>query len=136
MRFVYYVPFHVSTYIIVLIYAVYCIANGNYDTSRWYLAMNMSLPFDQTRVDGWLLTLIVQLLMASSYAMCMTSFTSYFVSCCYYLSAMSDHFNVLIDCVTKKIQTFQMAQKNIEAIDQEIHIDLCNIIKFQMRIYE
>lgn len=113
-------------------------AYGNYDTSLWHLGFNVAVPFDQTSVWGWFLTWLTALLMAFSYAMCMTTITSLFFSFCYYIYAMCDHVNVLINSIAKTVQRMQAEERSrkTEKIRQHINTQLCNVIKFQIKIYE
>lgn len=137
-RLSYFVVFHTLLFPIVLIYALVCIALGDYDTSKWHLTFFVAVPFDQTRVWGWFLTWLIELFMAFSYALCVTTVTSFFVSCCYYIHVMCDHCNVLINLVPRtvgRLQTEVRPQK-IKKIRQQINNQLCNVIKFQIKIYE
>lgn len=137
-RLSYFVIFHTLLFPIVLMYALVCIACGNYDTSNWYLAFNVVVPFDQTCIWGWFLTWLIQLFMAFAYVMCMTTFTSFFVSCCYYIYAMCDHVNVLINSVSKTFEFMQMEEKpwKFKELRQQINTKLCDFIKFQVKVYE
>lgn len=137
-RFGYFVFFHTSTFTIVLIYALVRIAFGNYDTSSWHLPFFMLFPFDQNHVWGWLMTWFMQAGLAFCYAASMTSITSYFVSCCCYLIAMLDHFNLLIHSLINNVKSMQMEEnpRKIEKMHVQIITQLCNIIKFQVKIYE
>lgn len=137
-RFGYFVVFHTSTFTIVLTYALICIVFGHYDTSSWYLSFFLVLPFKQTYVFGWLLTWLTQFDIAFCYALCMTSITSYMVSCCNYINAMCDHFNVLVNNVAEDVQRLKMEDnpKKIDEIRREINAQQCNIVIFFIKIYE
>lgn len=130
--------FHTSLFPIVLTYALMCIALGNYDTSNWHLAFYVVVPFDQTCVWGWFLTWLMEFFMAFSYAICITTVTSFFVSCCYYMYAMCDHIDVLINSITRAVDLMQKEVEpgKIRKIRQQIEIQLCNVIRFQIKIYE
>lgn len=134
----YYVLFHTSSFIIVLIYALVCIVFGKYDTSSWYLSFYVVVPFDQTRVLGWLLTWLFQFLIAFSYSTSMTSITSYFASCSFYIYAMCDHSNVLIKAVEADVARLQVARNARKAteIQRQLQYKFGNMVEFQIKIYE
>ena len=98
----------------------------------------MVFPIDQTRIHGWFLTWLIQFSIAFSYALATTTITSLFVSCCYYIYAMSDHFNMIMNSVggaVGRMQTEVKPQK-IKKIRQQINTQLCNAIEIQVKIYE
>lgn len=137
-RFGYFVIFHTSTFTIVLIYAFICIVFGRYDTSSWYLSLYMAFPFDDTTIWGWLMAWTIQFSAALCYALCMTSITSYFVSCCYYIDAMFDHFNFMINSVSKDVERMRTEKnpRKINKIHQQIITKLRNAIKFHNKIHK
>lgn len=138
IRFGYFVFFHMSALTIVFFYALVCIALGRYDTTSWFLPFFMSLPFDRTKVSGWFMTWIIQFSDAFAYILALTSITSYFVSCCYYINAMRDHLNILINSITTDVERLQMENhpRKTEKIRQQIYPTLCNVVIFQNRIYK
>lgn len=78
-----------------LFYSFYCIYAGSRDTSTWILAFNILVPFDTQNLFGWYLKWFICLTMSISYASAVTLITSYFVSCCLYIQAICNHFNML-----------------------------------------
>ena len=137
-RLSYYVFFHTLLFPIALIHAFVCIASGNYDTSLWLLGFDVVVPYDQTRIWGWFVTWFIQLSMAFSYALCMTTVTSFIVSGCYYIYAMCDHFNVLMNSVGRAVERIrtEVNPRKIRKTRQLINTQLSNAIKVQVKIYE
>lgn len=138
LRFGYFVITHTSTFTIGLVYALVCIAFEDYNTASWYLPFFMLVPFDQTRILSWMLMWLFQFNIAMGYALVTTSVTSYFVSCCYYIHSMCDHFKLLINSVTNGIEHMQMEKNRWEImkIYQQTEIQLRNIVNFHMKIKE
>lgn len=119
----YYVFAHQSIVMASLCYSIYCICIGNWDTSTFVLAFNIVVPFNTRHLFGWYIQWLIQLCMSISYVLCVVSVTSYFVCCCFYVQAICDHFNLLIDSIdqndepcAERIQETKMT----EAI--EIHV--------------
>lgn len=137
-RLSYFVILHISLFPVVLLYALVCIASGNYDTSKWHLFFYVAVPYDQTCVWGWFLTWLIQLFMAFTYIMCMSTITSFFVSGCYYICAMCDNFSVLIKSVSTLIERMRTEVKpqKIGQTFQQTDTQLRNAIKLQVKIYE
>lgn len=134
----YYVLFHTSAFTIVLMYALKCIASGKYDTSSWYLSFDIILPFDKTKVSGWLCTWCVQFSMAFSYSLGITAVTGYFVCCCNYISTMCEHFqwivNKIHECIDLNRQEKhpQKSAQNCQNIVKMVN----DCVKLHVRIYE
>lgn len=137
-RFSYFVIFHTSAFTIGLTYALICIAFGNYDTSRWYLPFAMVSPFDQTSVVGWILTWMIQVSEAISYALPMSLVTSYFVSCCYYINSMVEHTNLMINSVTTDVERMQSEKSSgqIGTLRYRLITQLSNVVIIHNKIYE
>lgn len=133
-----YVFLHVSMFIVVLIYALRCIATGVYDTSLWQLFLFTSLPFKSTHLPGWFATWFVQLSMAFVYYGWMTSLTSYFMSCSFYIDTMCNHFNLMLNSISKNVKLYS-AEENAVKIEKHrlaINEKLCKAIEFHIKIHE
>ena len=112
--------------------------SGNNDPSTWYLAFYTEIPLDQTRVLGWFVTWLIQLFMAYSYVLCMTTNTTFFVSCCYYIYAMCEHYNVVITSAGRAVERIRIEVKpsKTRQLRHKIDARLCNVIKIQNQMYE
>lgn len=75
------------------------------------------------------------ILWSTSYALCMTSITPYFVSCCFYINAMWDHFNVVLNSVQINIERMK-TENNVRKVKKIHKAQMCNLIEFHMKIYE
>lgn len=103
-----------------LFFSIYCIYIGNLDTSTWVLAFNICLPFNTLNLFGWYLKWIINLAMSISYALSLTSITSYFVCCCIYIHAICKHFNLLNNLIGRNDESIQ---KNYQqAIDVHVTV--------------
>lgn len=117
-RFVKFVFINQQMYIAALFFSFYCIIVGNFDTSKWILPFTLWVPFDTTQVHGWYLLWFIQFSMGMSYSSTQTTITSYFVSCAYYIGAICDHFNVLMEKVNYEVEKNQMENDNPAAFDK------------------
>lgn len=133
-----YVFIHVSAFIIVLIYALGCIAIGIYDTSLWYLFLFMTFPFDSTHLVGWFSHWFLQFSMALAYAATMTSIASYFMSCCFYIDTMCEHFHLMLNSVKRNVELYNMEtlQRDAVTIKSKIRKQLSYAIEFHIKIFE
>lgn len=78
------------------LYAIYCVCIGKFDNISIPLPFVLALPFTTETVLGWFTAWALAFNMALVYGTTMVSITSYFVSCCTYICAMCDHFNLLM----------------------------------------
>lgn len=138
-RFIrYYVYFDTLGWTGVFAYAVFCIAVGNYNTSSWHLPFFMVLPFDETRVYGWFFEWCIQCSIVFGYCYALTSITAYFVSACFYIVSMCEHFNVIMNCIKSNIKQNQVEIFSWKIRENELKItkQLAKAIKFHNTIFE
>lgn len=130
--------FHMSGLIMVFIHALYCIAIGNYDTSSWSLPISMISPCDPTRLFGWFISWATQFGIAVAYSLSMISITAYFVSCCFYIITMCDHFNLIMNDVKADVKCNQMEKNPREITKNRLKItkQLSHAIKLHTNIFE
>lgn len=86
-----------SLFLIELLRAIVDICMGNTDTSAWKLLFNLFVPFDTVSIFGWLLYWLFQWTTAVSYVLSVVLTTTHFMCFCYYIFAICDHFDLLID---------------------------------------
>lgn len=92
--------FHHTPFLIALLYPLYCVCIGNFDTSTYYLPFRIAIPFSIASVFKWYLYYVfIQLATANAYIFCVIPAISYFVCCGFYLDTLCDHFDYLIGLV-------------------------------------
>lgn len=121
-----------------LAYALYCISVGNYDTSSWFLAYNVLVPFNMTSISGWLMTWVYQWSMGLVYSLSVTSVTSYFVSCCFYIGTLCEHFKLIMQSIVEDVFKHQSKNKsrNHESFGKNVTQKLNEAIKLHIKIFE
>lgn len=103
------------------IMSIYDMFNGNFDTSTWNLPMKLVVPFNTQSIFGWYSLWFIETNIGIVYSLCVTSITSYFVSCCFYINGICDHFNLLVKSTLndlKQIQTEKNPRKKQKASQQ------------------
>lgn len=93
----------------------------------------MVVPWDQTHVSGYLLMWLFQFNTAFFYVSTMTTLTSYFASCCFYIDAMCNYFGYLIRSVNDEFK--QNTENNQLKIKESIE-NLSKLIKYHVDIFE
>lgn len=124
--------------VVPLITSIYDIANGRYDTSVWLLPYIISVPFDQGTLLGWYLVYISNTCTSMCYSFIMTSTTSYFVACCYYIVAICEHFDLMMDLVKKDV-ILNNHEENLSEYkkrERKIQENLCKAINIHIEVYE
>lgn len=141
-----YVLVHTSVFPISITHALYCLSRGDKDTSAWFMAYPVLLPFDMDTVSGWMMTWACEWCMGLAYTLSVTSVTAYFVSCCFYIDGMCDHFNFMMQSISKEFAKNQLKEKsnvskhqsNVE--DQSFLINvrqkLKDAVQLHIRIFE
>lgn len=109
--------FHMSTFMTEIIRAISDICIGNTNASAWNLSFDTVLPFKASTVFGWFLDWGFQSNIGFTYAMCMILTTTHFVCFCYYIIAICNHFELMIDSMRfdcKEIQKEKNIHKHLE----------------------
>ena len=126
---------------ITFISSIYNIIIGNLDTSTWELPFRLTVPFNTETFFGWYSLFFLNFCIAFSYAVCVSTTTSYYVSGCFYIRAMYDHFNALIDSLkddsqsndgTKTSQPIKLTKKMYESFEKKLH----NAVEIHVKMYE
>lgn len=94
-----FVLFQQTAYVSALFMSVYCICVGNFDTSTYYLPLHLAPPFQIDALYKWYLFWAIQVISAVAYLGGTIIVAVYFVCCCFYLHALCDHFDHLIETV-------------------------------------
>lgn len=135
-----FVLFQQTSFVIALIFSIYCIYVGNFDTSTYYLPLRIAAPFHIDSVFEWYLFWALQLNFGFSYSFCVIPAASFFVCSCFYLSAMCDHFNYLIALVEAEFDRNVNETMNKCSSDHQNSLNarklLSNTIDHHNKIYE
>lgn len=74
-----------------IIHSIFCMMNGNFDTSKWLLYLQISVPFDRSNVSTWYFCLLLQVLSLVGPILTIATTFTYFASCCFYINACFEH---------------------------------------------
>lgn len=100
-------------------YSIYCIHVGNYDTSKWILPYELSVPFDTKEIWGWYLLWLIQVNIGFTYSTTQIASSSYFMSCCFYIGAICDHFDYIIHSIQNDVER-NRTERNLSFYQQNI----------------
>lgn len=89
--------------------AIYNISIGNFETSTWILPFTMSVPFKTEEIWKWFILLSIELQIGIVYSTSITSAVCYFLCCCLYITAICDHFNLIMHSI---MEEFAQPQQN------------------------
>lgn len=94
-----FVLYQQSAFVFAFFYSIYCIYEGNLDTSTYYLPLRLATPFNiEQSLFGWYLVWALQFMGGITYMFAIVV-TLHFVCCCFYLEALCNHFDLLIESV-------------------------------------
>lgn len=134
----YYIIFNQASFVITLIFSIYCLISGSFDASKLVLPFNLILPFDTTTVTGWYFLWFIEFNIGFSYVLSMVGVTSYFVCCCYYICTICDHFFSLLQSLEADVKwnqiekVLQIRSENIRRIKEKfLHAIEINIKAFE-----
>lgn len=139
MKFVFfYACFNWLSFIAALIYAVYAISIGNFDTSTWMLPLNVAVPFNTDVIWGWFIKWLYEFYSAISYALNVSLTTMYFVCLSFYTIAICHHFELLIESVQQDLHLIQndFILLNRQRMWSKINIKLYEAVTIHVKIYK
>lgn len=137
-RFLCYGCIHLSIFLPVLVFVFIDIFKGEFDGSAYNLPFNTVVPFDMHTVSGLLFVWFLQLNESFTYNVHMITTTTQFVCFCYYIFAICDHFNHLIDSIHFDSQQIQMVS-NRETRQQmwlNARVKLQRAVEIHVDVYE
>lgn len=127
------------TYVIGYFCTFYYISIGNFDTATWPTVFQMPIPIDTTSIFGWYLVYTGDTIMDIIFMLGNILATTYFVSCCFYIDAICDHFEFCIASIQtnldgrhESLPDVQMTKK----IDTEIMDRINQAIRIHYEILE
>lgn len=98
-----FVLFQQTAYVFALFFSIYCIHVGNFDTSTYYLPLRLASPFEIDSLFKWYVFWAIQVISAVAYLGGTIIVAVYFVCCCFYLHALCDHFDCLIESIDDEL---------------------------------
>lgn len=123
-----------TSFIMAVMFSIYCVYIGNFDTSTYYLPLREKPPFNTESLLGWYMFLAIQLCMSFAYVFGVVPAISYFVCNCFYLSTLCDHFDYLIALVDVELKPSDRMAIHKNALNA--HKLLSNAIDHHNKIYE
>lgn len=137
-RFACYVPINVGVAVAALFHSIYCILIGNYDTSAWILPVELIVPFSTQSIWGWYLLWFINFNIMFFYSADMSSITAYFLSCCVYIGAISDHFDLLYNSIVDDVERNQNEKNPIKygRRYQKIKEQMSKLVEVHVHLFE
>lgn len=100
----YFIPANQAVLTASVLYSSICVLFGEYDTSNWILQFPIYTPFNKSTVIGWYCEWFIQFIIGASYASYMSTITSFFVCCCFYIMTLCNHFDALCQLLKNDVQ--------------------------------
>lgn len=139
-KLMYYINFLNFVYLpLPVLYSIYDMIKGNFDTSAWILPFYVSVPFNTDTIWGWVLLVFININIGFGYSLGLVALTSYFISCCFYISAICEHFEFIIESTVKSSVAKNQNEKDrfeYKKREWEIKKHLCKAINTHMNMYE
>lgn len=111
------------------VHSLFCMWQGNFDTSTWFWILKLATPFDTSNIFVWYGLVIVGDFMAMVNTFLGTTIIMYFMSCSFYVDASLQHFHF----VSNKIE--EIINKNsINVSFYEIKRKLCSAVFLHVKI--
>lgn len=83
------------------IFSIYFTITGNHDVSTWPFVYNIWLPFEVASIPRWYFKYFLEFCMSGAYYITLVLVTTFFMSCCLYITAFCNHFEALIDSINQ-----------------------------------
>lgn len=121
-----------------VIVSIVNVCMGHLDTSAWYLPLPMVSPFDIAPLFAWFVVCFFQFNVSVMYITSNFFTTTQFVSFCYYIIAMCDHFEQLIESLRSEYEQNQKGKnaRNYPQMWSHIAEKLQRSVGMHVSIYE
>lgn len=116
-----------------ILHSFFCMWQGNFDTSKWFFASYLYVPFDLSIIFLWYLTLLFEGIIAANFSFVFATITSYFVSCCTYIEACCEHFQRHCRQIEQKMD-YDLRKGHV--ISSDVREDIIFGIKYHIKIME
>lgn len=134
-----FVLFQQASFVFAFFLSIYYIYVGNFDTSTYFLPLRLASPFKIDSLCRWYLFWAYEFIGGITYLGGTVIVSLYFVCCCFYLHALCDHFDHLIESVDDGFRRYR-DEANNRTITSKSSVDarklLCNTINHHNTIYE
>lgn len=133
----YYFWFFPMMYASSVLYSLYSMYIGNFDTSTWILPYKMSFPFTSESILVWYFVLFVQSQCGVAYALPNISVISYFIGCCYYIIGICDHNKSAISSIEENVKRNEIEQNAFNRADRnkKIREQFSTVLEIHNRIF-
>lgn len=106
---------------------------GNHDASTWFFPTKYLVPFDSTTIVGFYSKLAMYAVYGlNSYYLVILTAIGYFVSCCYYLNAFCEYFQLMFNEIDQIACHRCISAKETN----EINNRLKKAVEFHKKIFE
>lgn len=102
-----YIIFNQISFISSFVYSIFMLLTSTFDASKLLLPFNFVVPFNTQTLWGWYLMWFLQFNTGISYIFSTVSVISYFMCCCYYIGAICDHFDILIEMIKNDLEFYR-----------------------------
>lgn len=137
-NFVKFIFINQQMYLAAMIFSIYSMIVGNFDTSTWILPFKCWVPFNTESVYGYYLHWFIQFSMGMAYSSSQVTITAYFVCCCYYIVAICDHYKFVMQTIKTETDK-NLDEKNpllYQKRNCEIKKKLLEAIDIHVKAYE
>lgn len=121
-----------------LFYSFYCMFIGNFDTSTWILPYTVSVPFSTKEIWKWYILWFLQTNMGFTYSLSTVISSAHFVCSCFYIGAICNHFNLLIEYIQKDVLLYEEEKNRVKCqyLRKNITKTLTQAVKLHVKAFE
>lgn len=127
-------------FLLSVIHSVICMWHGNFDTSTWFLSIQMSVPFDTSSIFGWYMKWVLQACGGFVYNTSIPALVPYFVCCCFYIGACCEHFRIKYEQFDANIanhnekQGGKFKEGKVDRIEGNFLMQFSDLVRFHVEI--
>lgn len=115
-----------------LIYSLYFISIGNFDTSKWILPLDLSVPFGIEHLFGWYSLWTFNLLINFQFGACLAAVIIHFICVCSYIMGICKDINLKIQSIQQKNQVAPKKSRTTKQVTETF----CQVIDTQVKAFE
>lgn len=120
--------------------SIICMSSGDFDTSNWFFAVQIIVPLNKSNILIWYLLVMMECPVFFVGSVVIMTIITFFVSCCFYIKACCDHFQLVYrqieDIISDNLNQKQLTRVG-ESLTEAIllHIKIKKLVKLKSVIF-
>lgn len=125
-----------GVFVAIFFISIFVCFSDNIELSTIDLPIKFAVPFYTTTILGWYTLWLFEFNIGIAYGVSVVAGTSYFVCCCIYISAICDHYTLIIQSRIKYIGTLSTTKNKASVLQKKMKTLLSQAVEIHVKGFE